>query len=45
MTNTPPPFTDLLNLADEKLGAKALACSDDFLLLWTILLNPDAVYL
>jgi len=25
-----PPFTEMLNLASEKLGAKALACSDDF---------------
>lgn len=40
MTNTPPPFTDLLNLADEKLGAKALACSDDFFASMDNLVKP-----
>lgn len=29
-TSTQPSFTQLLNLAADKLGAKAIACSDDF---------------
>ena len=29
-TITQPSFTQLLNLAADKLGAKAIACSDDF---------------
>lgn len=29
-TITQPPFTQLLNLASDRLGSKAIACSDDF---------------
>ena len=28
--STSPAFTTLIDLASEKLGGKALACSDDF---------------
>jgi len=40
MSNTLPSFTDLLNLADEKLGAKALTCSDDFFASMDNLVKP-----
>ncbi len=35
-----PPFTKMLNLAAEKLGARALACSDDFFASMHNLIQP-----
>ena len=35
-----PAFTNLLNLASEKLGAKAIACSDDFFASMDNLVKP-----
>src|SRR5437868_12026369 len=42
MTNDiqPPPFTKLTDLADERLGGKALSCSDDFFAEKENLLKP-----